>query len=58
MNINLYTYIYLTVFQVSGIFNNLKFVIRIKKETGCHQLIDENYHPKYFILSPGALLGM
>lgn len=44
--------------QVSGMFNNTKFVIRIKKETGCHQLIDEYCHPKYFILTPGDLLGM
>lgn len=38
-------------------FNNTKFVIRIKEETGCHQLADENCHPKYFILSPGSLPG-
>lgn len=46
------------MFQVLGILNNLKFVITIKKERRCHQLIDENYHRKYFILSPGALLGV
>lgn len=39
-------------------FNNTKSVIKIKKETRCHHLIDENCHPKYFILSPGGLLGM
>lgn len=54
---SIHLYIFSTVFQVSGIFN-VKFEIIIKKEIRYHQLIDENYHPKYFILSPGALLGM
>lgn len=32
-------------------------MIRVKKETRCHHLIDENCHPKNFIMFPGALLG-
>lgn len=60
MNTNLYIFIYVfsTVFQVSVMFKNTEFVIRIKKETRCHQSIDENCHPKHFILSLGGLLGM
>lgn len=42
---------------MSIIFKNIEFVIRIKRETRCHQRIDENCHPKHFILSLGGLLG-
>lgn len=39
-------------------FNNIKFVIKIKKEIRCYYFIDENCYLKYFILFLGGLLGM